>query len=180
MPPQLSDKFNLNLNIDAIGEPIASDISIMCSKQNTFSKHEQVAIKSSDNSLHFGLVIEKVCTWFIWTDIYQVDDEKNKPHYRGRLFIPSDIAKLPTDCQVTQNDIGDTLHKKLALFIEWNDTATYKKGEIVAVRRTDCTLKYGCIEKMDITWLVACKDESNKVVNRLLRPENIGKFVDSD
>lgn len=175
--PQLSDKYNLVLKIDVIGEPVPSDISIIWSKENTFAEKEQVALKSSDNSLHFGLVNEKNYTWVIWTEIYSTNNETTK---RGRAFMPNDIAKLPEGCLATENDIGDVLDKTLAIFIKWNPVGEYKKGEIVAVRRSDGTLRYGCIERMDVQWLVLCMGSSGKIVSQRLKPENIGKFVDFD
>lgn len=179
--PQPEDNVILRTKIEIVGTPVDFSVhtKIVWDMQSTFAEHELVAIKSHDGSLRYGLVESKAYRWFIWT-------EKNQEGVsNGKAFELEDIEKLPEKYKLSSNVVGELVNKKLKLFIECDPWTTYKKGEIVAIRRSDKTVRFGCVEKavsIKNRWFVLCDTTNSKgdIFIQKLRPEYIGKFFDFD
>jgi|WetSurMetagenome_2_1015567.scaffolds.fasta_scaffold62598_3 hypothetical protein len=172
-PPQLSDKYGLAMKISMIGEVVPDEAKITWDAQNTFIEGQQVAIKSSNKTVQFGVVQARVSDKrVVWTEISQID---GKTTHTGRVFDLKDIGKFSEECVVLESYVGELVDKQLCMFVDW-DATIYTQGEIVAVKRSDKSVKYGKIGPNNL-WLVWRKDANGGTFTQVFRAENIGKIA---
>ncbi len=177
MEQQFIGKISLDQKIKIIGTPVPQKSHIVWNKQNTFSEYELIAYKSDKGAILYGMVKAQAYRWFVWTEIYGVDD---KIRYQGREFELHDIAKLPKNVKVSLDDVGlplDTLQSEAVI---WGLDLNYQKNEIVAVRDHG-KIKYGCIAKLvpNDLWSIAYDTdyECGTILVESFKTEDIGKFT---